>query len=638
MKFVKSLKGKLAILTAVAIVVTGTVVLLFGFFIARTSLRDQVFKSLEGVVTRTKIDVQSTVESLGSLAGLASTNPQLRQSLTLYVDGSTNRQALAAQMTGILSNTYPAIPSLKGLSVMTAEGKVVATSVSGTPGAASTGLVSPRVLAEAALGRTAYDFNVNAGQVILSAVAPVYRPDSTSLDGILVVYQHATDLEKQLADTSGLGPSGEIVLSKPQATSVQALVPVANNSSGTTFALVQLKANSNSPAVKAAHGERGEAQVREQGVGDLVASYDYIPASNWGLTASADSKEAFAPIYRLRNVDVLVIVVLLLGGCALAYLIARSIARPLEELQEGVKAFAGGELGTRVTISDGLEVTTLDDEFNKMAGRLDDLYENQEKKVEERTRELQEVNARLKVLDELKSDFVSMASHELRSPLSSMKMGVATVVREMVGPLNDEQKMMLTIAERNIDRMTKLTTDLLDLTKIEAGQLDLELHENDLFELVREVVESDEPVALEKSLSVEVLSRDGPVIARCDRDRMYQVIQNLLVNAINYTDEGLIIVSIERTADDVVVEVSDTGPGIAPQSIGTIFDKWSQVHADTRSEKRGTGLGLAICKGIVEAHGGSITVQSELGKGAKFTFTVHVRGPDERAEEDTDSR
>lgn len=298
-----------------------------------------------------------------------------------------------------------------------------------------------------------------------------------------------------------------------------------------------------------------------------------------------------AQIFRLSNVLILVIVVLVLGGCALAYLLTR--LRRLSQSLEG--------------------------------------------KVEKRTRELQEANEQLKILDELKSDFVVMASHELRSPLSSMKMGVSTVVREMVGPLNEEQKLMLTIAERNIDRLAKLTTDLLDLTKIEAGQLDLLLEEEDLSEIAGEVVEADEPQAKEQEVRLEVISPDGDVIARCDRDRIYQVLQNLIDNALRFTEEGGVTVSLDRKYDQVEVCVTDTGTGIEASALDTIFEKWSLAHANTRSEKRGAGLGLAICKGIVEAHGGRITVQSEQGKGTTFSFLVPARGPDEGEAQDTDS-
>jgi signal transduction histidine kinase len=370
----------------------------------------------------------------------------------------------------------------------------------------------------------------------------------------------------------------------------------------------------------------------------VVASYDFVPGPAWGVTATTSSNEALSPIYKLRNVSIIVILVLLFGGSLLAYMIARSISRPLTELQEGVKALASGDLSTRVTISDGVEVTSLATEFNKMTARLDDLYNTLEHKVQERTIELQEANDRLKELDNLKSEFVSMASHELRSPMASMKMGVSTVLREMVGPLNDDQKQMLDIAERNIDRLTDLTSELLDLTKIEAGQLDIDLQDCDLLELAREAVASDEPMAKEKGLAIKAVSHDGEVVARCDRDRIYQVIQNIVNNALKFTDEGGVTISVGRTDDSVQVCVEDTGAGIPPDSVETIFEKWSRAHSETRSEMRGTGLGLAICKGIVEAHGGEISLDSELGKGTKVCFTLPSRGPDAREKKDTDSR
>jgi signal transduction histidine kinase len=299
-----------------------------------------------------------------------------------------------------------------------------------------------------------------------------------------------------------------------------------------------------------------------------------------------------AQVFQLSNVLIVVVAVLLLGGCALAYLMIR-LSRLSRELEDKVSA---------------------------------------------RTHELQQANERLKILDELKNDFVVMASHELRSPLSSMKMGVSTVVREMVGPLNDEQRLMLSIAERNIDRLAKLTTDLLDLTKIEAGQLDLLMEEENLSEIAREVIAADKLQADEQGVGLEITSPDGNVVARCDRDRIYQVIQNLIDNALRFTEEGGVTVSLNRVNDKVEVSVADTGSGIEGDSLKTIFEKWSPAHANTRSEKRGAGLGLAICRGIVEAHGGSINVQSEKGKGTTFSFSIPVRGPDEVQEQDTDSR
>jgi signal transduction histidine kinase len=208
----------------------------------------------------------------------------------------------------------------------------------------------------------------------------------------------------------------------------------------------------------------------------------------------------------------------------------------------------------------------------------------------------------------------------------------------MVGPLNDDQKTMLQIAERNIDRLTKLTSELLDLTKMEAGQLDIMPAEVDVIELAREVATADEPLAVDKGVALVVSADDSPLVVRCDRDRIYQVIQNLMGNALKFTDEGSVTLSIEKDDGSVKMCVRDTGLGIPAESVPTIFDKWSRAHSETISEKRGTGLGLAICKGIVEAHGGRITVSSEVGKGTEFCFTLPVRGPDEREEKNNTDR
>lgn len=233
-----------------------------------------------------------------------------------------------------------------------------------------------------------------------------------------------------------------------------------------------------------------------------------------------------------------------------------------------------------------------------------------------------EANDRLKELDYLKSEFVSLASHALRSPLASMKMGVATVLHEMVGPLNDEQKQMLQIAERNIDRLTDLSSELLDLTRIEADALDLVPEEIDLCEVASEVVASELSRAMEKGLMLEVVRPASNVRVRCDRERMHQVIWNFVDNALRFTDEGRVVVALFGNDEEVTVEVSDTGLGIEEDAVDGAFDKWSRAYTESSSERRGTGLGLAICRGIVEAHGGKIALRSKLGRGTKVSFTV----------------
>jgi len=644
LKFARSLKGRLAIIAAIAIVVTGTVVLLFTFFMARSVMREQVFKSVEGVVLRTRSEIETTLQNIGSIAEELASSALLRQDLEAYLANAGQRSALSAEIAGVLGDSRIGKSAAGGLVVTTTDGIPVAATAQ-AQGSDSLTAENAALVADLKPGSPKLTFSLDGNNFMIVMAVPVTQAASGQVLGALVARSASPSIQSELQDTSGLGSSGRILLSDFVASKVSVLSysrpgvgDVKATGTSRQGVLTRLPLGSDLPPAKAARGEKGEGEYNGLGDRRVVASYDFVPQPQWGVTAATDSSEIFAPIYRLRNVSIMVIVVLLFGGVALAYLIARTISSPLTELQEGVKAFAGGDLTTRVAISDGLEVTALAEEFNKMAGRLNDMYDNLEHKVQERTIELQEANERLKQLDDLKSDFVSMASHELRSPMASMKMGVSTVLREMVGPLNDDQKLMLEIAERNIDRLTKLTSELLDLTKIEAGQLDISLDDCDVSGIVREVVEADEALAQHQDVALEALSPGGPVVARCDRDRVYRVVQNLVGNALKFTEDGKITITLDKDGERVRVRVRDTGPGIPVESLPTIFDKWSQAHSETVSEKRGTGLGLAICKGIVEAHGGAISVESDPGEGTEFTFTLPVRGPDDREEkDDTDS-
>jgi signal transduction histidine kinase len=637
LSFTKSLKGRLAIIAAIAIVVTGTVVLLFTFFMARSFMREQVFTSLEGVVSRTRGEILITIKSVNARGLALAATPRMARDIEAFSSTAVDRQAAAGDIDAMIRSADPSSASFMGITVVSRDGKVIAaTGPSADPGARA-----PEIPAgEVKPGVPYVTFNIDASGLIITSAIPVTGAGSSQITGLVISQARSPELETLLSDTSGLGSTGRIVLSDFVARKMQvAWFRDSVEGSGSASGLARVPADEDLPYIKAARGDKGEEESRGLFGQSIVSSYDFVPGVEWGVTASTDTSEAFAPIYGLRNVSIVVILVLLFGGSALAYLIARSITRPLVELQGGVKAIADGDLSTRVKISDGTEVMALADEFNSMAERLDELYETLERKVAERTVELQEANERLKELDDLKSEFVTLASHELRSPMASMKMGVSTVLREMVGPLNDDQKLMLEIAERNIDRLTLLTGELLDLTKIEAGQFEIQPEDSDLLELAGEVALANEPLASENGLTLEVVPGRGPFTVSCDRERIYQVIQNLVSNAIGFTDEGGVAIYVDNAgAGEVSVRVKDTGIGLDPSVVPTIFDKWSRAHNETRSEKRGTGLGLAICKGIVEAHGGSISIESEPGGGTEAGFALPVRSQDERKKEDTDSR
>ena len=243
--------------------------------------------------------------------------------------------------------------------------------------------------------------------------------------------------------------------------------------------------------------------------------------------------------------------------------------------------------------------------------------------------EKQRYEKRLKELDRMKSDFVSNVSHELRTPLTSIKGSVDNMLDGLTGPVNEKQVRYLARIKSNADRLSRLINDLLDLSRIEAGRIDLQPTNLPLTALAREVAEHLRPLAAEKLIQIEVAAHDPGVTAWADRDKVTQVLINLLSNAIKFTpSHGKVTVALEKNGDGwAEVSVRDTGPGIRPDEAGKIFDKFYQVAQAANQKTRGTGLGLAISKSLVEMHGGTIRVESEPERGSTFSFTLPAARP-----------
>jgi PAS domain S-box-containing protein len=236
---------------------------------------------------------------------------------------------------------------------------------------------------------------------------------------------------------------------------------------------------------------------------------------------------------------------------------------------------------------------------------------------------------RLKQLDAMKSEFVSSVSHELRTPLTAIKGSVDNMLDGLTGALNEKQGRYLTRIKSNTDRLSRLINDLLDLSAIEAGKIDLKRSRVGLAPLARDVAETLRPVAADKSIHLEVSAADATVTAWADRDKVIQVFMNLIGNALKFTPaEGKVTVAVERDGEGwAKVSINDTGPGIPTEEAQKIFDRFYQVAAAGRQKARGTGLGLSISKSLVEMHGGKIWMESQPGHGSTFSFTLPVEPP-----------
>ena len=232
-----------------------------------------------------------------------------------------------------------------------------------------------------------------------------------------------------------------------------------------------------------------------------------------------------------------------------------------------------------------------------------------------------------KKLEEMKNDFISSISHELRTPLTSIKGSIDNLLDGIAGKLNDDQREYLAIINGESDRLVRLINDLLDLNKLEAGNIKLFPEEVEYISLIAQVVFNFKELAHEKGLTLEMESPSREIYFKADRDKINQVLINLINNAIKFNEHGGIKVVVEDFKNQsVATRIIDTDIGIPQDELDRVFDKFYQLNKPRTGKSRGSGLGLAITKNLVELHGGKIWAKNKEDKGSEFYFTLTPGG------------
>jgi signal transduction histidine kinase len=240
--------------------------------------------------------------------------------------------------------------------------------------------------------------------------------------------------------------------------------------------------------------------------------------------------------------------------------------------------------------------------------------------------EMESTNKKLTAMYEMQKEFTATVSHELRTPLTVIKESVAIVYDETAGPINAEQKDFLDTAKRNVDRLARLINDVLDFQKLEGEHMEFRMVEQDINDVVKEAGNSFDLSLKGKGLGLELqLQPDLPKLS-FDKDRMAQVLTNLISNAMKFSDKGNIILSTEKKGDNAIqVSVKDQGIGIREEDLKKLFQSFSQISSGLGRQTGGTGLGLALCKKIIEHHKGKVGVRSAYGQGSTFYFILPIQ-------------
>jgi signal transduction histidine kinase len=308
------------------------------------------------------------------------------------------------------------------------------------------------------------------------------------------------------------------------------------------------------------------------------------------------------------NHDLMLSTVLLVFASGIAmvlgYFLAVAFTERIKRLDSAAHEIEGGNLAARAPISGNDEIAALAETFNRMAARLE------------------ETDRKQRELDSLRRDLVAWAGHDLRTPLASVRAIIEALADDMVEDAETRQRYLNT-ARREIQNLSSLIDDLFQIAQLDAGGLMLNLESASLSDLVSDTLESFSEIAIKQGVQLEGSVTPGVDPLKIDVQRIGRVLNNLVSNALRHTSAGgLISLKASPANESVTVEIIDSGEGIAAEDIPHLFDRFFRGEKSRNRVTGGAGLGLAIAKGIVEAHGGKIGVESSFGKGARFYFTL----------------
>jgi signal transduction histidine kinase len=381
-----------------------------------------------------------------------------------------------------------------------------------------------------------------------------------------------------------------------------------------------------------------EGYTDEFGV-KVLGTYTPIDSLGWGVIVERPLKGIAAEVSRLQNV--------VLGSAALAlvfsilagWIVSRRIADPITRLAAASEKVAKGDFSQHIETTSIDETGALTESFNRMVAYLRTFREDLQKAnatleakvaqrtadLEVRTIELAEALEKAKSADQLKSAFLATMSHELRTPLNSIIGFTGILQQQLAGPLNAEQIKQMGMIRNSARHLLSLINDVLDISKIEAGQLEVVFQTFDMRTSMETVLSTIAPMAEKKGLSfgVEMDAGVGTIVS--DKRRVEQILMNLLSNAVKFTERGEIRISCKIEGDELVTSVGDSGCGIRAEDINKLFEPFRQVETGITRQHEGTGLGLSISKKLVALLSGTIHVESEWGKGSVFTFSLPLR-------------
>lgn len=471
---------------------------------------------------------------------------------------------------------------------------------------------------EAAEGRRAYSkvyYSQKESAPYLDIYTPIISANAT-VAGVLKMKVNLHQVQEELADIK-LGEHGFVYVVDDEGRLL------AHNSEE----YVLKRPNLSSRAIIAneltnKYSSAGDEQYVNENNIPVIAKAVKIPGLNWIAVLEQPRSEAFGFVTTLWNFFIFTLAVSMVLLLFVAFYLSGNLTRSIRKLQQSAQEIESGRSKEMVIIKSGDEIESLSKSFASVTNMLI----QRDHWLERTTLELQEANSKLKNMDKLKDDFVSLASHELRTPMTAVKSYLSMALDGMGGKLTDKQRVYIDRAYVSSDRLIALVNDMLNISRIESGRLTITIKEVNLSKLVEEVIDDLRPRAAELGVTLEAQTTAPLPIVIADSDKIKEVFFNLIGNSLKFTPKGgKIVIAFNSTDTMVEVKITDTGMGIESENMPKLFQKFGLLSGASEQNALGTGLGLYICKSIIELHEGTIRAVSEgKDKGTQFIFTLKI--------------
>lgn len=429
--------------------------------------------------------------------------------------------------------------------------------------------------------------------------APIYDFDER-LVGVVAFDINMKSVYELIEDRTGLGQTGETLIGQKIGDYAVFINQLRHYPNSAFNFKVHLQDEFATPIREAVQGISNSGFTEDYRSVPIIAVWRYVPSMDWGIVAKIDSAEAFQPIEELKTTFIVISSITAIIISVIAIFASKNITTPITTLRDALKLVASGDLNIKIPEKGKDEVSELSASFNQMV--ID-----------------------LNKTERLKREFMMMVAHELNTPLAiSIGFTQALMNRKMMGPLSEKQFKAVEKIHASTIRLRNLIGNVLDAQKLELGQMDFKINDFEVDKLLDRIEKKFRFILDEKGIKIN-LSKDG-MIVKSDDSRIEQVLINLLLNAIEFVpkEKGLIEINVKEQDHSVIFSVKDNGPGISKDDQKQLFDKFYQVDSSLRRKHEGAGLGLAVSKGIVERLGGKIGLDSVLGAGSVFYFSVPI--------------